>query len=78
MSSSNHPLRHGLGISKVIVLYVNTNVKLISKKQGDMSLCFLCESPKIGNNVTSRFQKIVNLSVCLVKIMVKWKGLENG
>ena len=78
MSSSNQPLRHGLGISKVLVLYVNTNVKQIPVKQGDMSLCFLCEPPQIGNNVTSRFQNIINLSVCLVKIMVKWKGLENG
>ncbi len=78
MSSSNQPLSYDLGISKVLVLYVNTNVKLIAIKQGDMSLCFLCESPQIGNNAASCFQKIVNLSVCLVKIMVKWKGLENG
>lgn len=80
MSSSNQTLRHGLGTSKVLVLYVNTNLKLIAMKQVDISLCFffLCKSSKIGNNVTSRFQKIVNLSVCLVKIMVKWKGLENG
>lgn len=72
MSSSNHPLRHDSGNSKGLVLYFNTNVKLIAIKQGDMSLCFLCESPQIGNNATSRFQNIINLSVCLVKIMVKW------
>lgn len=78
MSSSNQPLRYGLGISKILALYFNTNVKLIVIKQGDTSLCFLCESTQIGNNVTSCFQKIVNLSVCLLKIMVKWKGLENG
>ena len=62
----------------VLVLYFNTNLKLIPIKQGDVSLCFLYKSSQIGNNVTSRFQQIVTLSVCLVKIMVKWKGLENG
>ena len=40
MSCSNQPLRHGLGISMVLVLYVNTNLKLIAIKQGDISLCF--------------------------------------
>lgn len=60
------------------MLYLNTIFESISIKQRALSLCFFCETPQIGNNATSCFQKIVNLAICLVKIMVKWNGLENG
>ena len=52
MSCSNQPLRHGLGISMVLVLYVNTKLKLIAILQGEKSLCFLFNSYQIGSLVT--------------------------
>lgn len=77
MSSSNQPLRYDSENSKDLVLYLNTKTKLNPIKQRDFSLFFVYW-PSNGNSQSSCFQKIVNLSVCLVKIMVKWKGLENG
>ena len=60
MSSSNQPLRHGLGISMVLVLYVNTNLKLIAIKQRDISLCFfLCFDYHIETVSPPVFRKLL-------------------
>ena len=40
MSSSNQPLRHKTEISKDLMLYLNTKVKLNPIKQRDFSLFF--------------------------------------
>lgn len=58
MSSSNQPLRYDSGISKDLVLYLNTKIDLNPIKQRDFSLFFLFISHQIETISSHVFRKL--------------------
>ena len=80
MSSSNQPLRYDLGISKDLVLYLNTKIKLnpIKQKRTFSSVFFVFLTIILKQSVLPFSENLLTYLSVLVKIMVKWKGLENG
>ena len=59
MSSSNQTLRYDSGISKDLMLYLNTKVKLNPIKQRDFSLFFLCFDYHIETVSPPVFRKLL-------------------